>query len=152
MNSKLMRIAALTLFGLIAATASANASAGSIGQLSGTWEITGKPDPSNVCGVSEFVNLTWITRDGKITNVDPEVGTAVGEAYRMGPTTYAAGFFGFIDTGNGILRYEVQSTLESQDRSHFTGKFRSTIFDPAMNPVCRYEGTVEGYRQVPMPY
>ena len=52
MNSKLTRIAALTFLGLIAATASANASAGSVGQLSGTWELAGKPDPSNVCGVS----------------------------------------------------------------------------------------------------
>ena len=152
MNSKLTRIAALTFLGLIAATASANASAGSVGQLSGTWELAGKPDPSNVCGVSEFINLTSITRDGKIINVDPEIGTGVGEAYRPGHKSYAVGFFGFINTGSGILRYEVQSTLELHDGSHFTGKFSTTVFDPAMNPACQYEGTVEGFRQVPMPY
>ena len=152
MNINPRKIAALTFLALVAASASANASAGFVGQLSGTWEITGSPDPANVCGVSDFVNYATITRDGSITNVDPEVGTGVGQAYRLGRRAYAVGFFGFINTGQGVLRYEVQGTAQLEDWSNFTGLFRTTIFDPASNPVCEYEGTISGFRQVPMPY
>ncbi len=152
MTRKMIRIAAVAVFGFLAAGASANASAGWVGPLSGTWEIHGTPDPANVCGVSEFTNLTSVTRDGKFVNVDPDVGTGVGEAYRTGRWRYAVGFFGFIPAGDVTLRYEVQGSLRLLDRSHFIGQFRTTIYDPAWNPVCEYEGTIEGFRQVPIPY
>lgn len=151
MTSKLIRYAAITFFGLFAATASMNASAGWVGQLNGTWELTGTPDP-NTCNAPSFVNLSTITVDGKITNVDPDVGTGIGEAYRMGRRMYAVGFFGFIPSPQGVLRYEVQGTLRLQDSSQFTGRFRTILFDPANNPFCEYEGSIEGFRLVPMPY
>ncbi len=151
MTSKLIRYATITFFGLVAATASMNASAGWVGQLNGTWNLTGTPDP-NVCDAPAFVNLATITVDGKIINVDPGLGAGVGEAYRLGRRTYAVGFFGFIPSPQGLLRYEVQGTARLQDSSHFTGRFRTILFDPANNPFCEYEGSIEGFRLVPMPY
>ncbi len=151
MNSKLIRYAAIAFFGLIAATASPNASAGFVGRINGTWELTGTPDP-NTCNAPTFVNLATITVDGKITNIDPALGAGVGEAYRLTRRTYAVGFFGFIPSDQGVLRYEVQGTLKREDWSHVTGRFRTTLFDPAGNPFCEYEGSIEGFRLVPMPY
>lgn len=121
-----------------------------IGKLAGTWEIQGTPEPT--CGVQPFRNYSSFTRDGKIINVDPEVGTGVGEVYRLNGNRYAAGFFGFINDNGTILSYEVQGKLRLVDAGHFTGFFRTIVSDPAGNPACTYEGTLEGYRLVPMPY
>ena len=141
----------LAIAAFVTLGAAKNASAGSsVGILNGTWEVTGTPD-SSPCAPPPFVNLVSITRDGKIINVDPEVGTGVGEAYRISRKTYVAGFFGFINTGQVILRYEVQGELKVINRGEIDGVFLSTIYDPANNPVCQYTGTLEGFRLVPMP-
>ncbi len=151
MNSKLIKYAAISFLGLAAATASTNASAGFVGQINGTWELTGTPDP-NTCNAPSFVNLATITIDGKITNIDPVLGAGVGEAYRLTRRTYAVGFFGFIPSDQGVLRYEVQGTLKREDWSHVTGRFRTILFLPTGDAFCEYEGSIEGFRLVPMPY
>lgn len=149
MQAKALKYVFLAIFGLATATASANAmAAGNARKISGTWEIHGTPDP-NACGVSDFVNLASITRHGAIVNVDPEIGTGVGETYRINAKTYAAGFFGFINTGQGILRYEVQGTLTVLNRGELGGVFRAQILDPAGNLACEYEGSLAAYRLVP---
>lgn len=153
MYSKISKIVMLSILSFTGATLSANAMAsGNVGNLAGTWEIQGTPDPANQCGVTPFVNLASITRDGKVVNVDPEIGTGVGEGYRIKGKHFAIGFFGFIPTPQGTLRYEVQGSLKLVDKSNFTGLFRTTLFDPAFNPICVYEGSIAGFRQVAMPY
>lgn len=145
--SKVITVAMALTFIMASAEASGNHN---VRKLAGTWELQGLPEPT--CGVQPFTNYTSITRDGKIINADPVVGTGVGEAYRLGHKNYAAGFFGFIDDNGTLLTYEVQGTLTLLDSSHFTGIFRATVFDPFGNPACTYEGTIEGFRLVPMPY
>ena len=114
--------------------------------LRGTWEIQGNPDPT--CNVPPFVNLSSISREGRIINVDPAVGTGVGESYRTGPNTFAAGFFGFLDDNGTTLTYEVQGMLSLVDASHFTGSFTAFISDLGGNVLCTYGGTLDGYRLV----
>ena len=139
------------LLGLAAAGFSAPAQASNVGRLAGAWEIQGTPD-ANPCGAVPFTNLATITRDGQIVNVDPVLGAAVGSSYRIAPRRFAVGFFGFINSPQGVLRYEVQGTLKIVDPGEVKGDFRTFIVDAANNPVCSYEGEIVGYRQVPLPY
>lgn len=122
--------------------------------LAGTWEITGTPNPGG-CGPSTaFTNVATVTRDGHVINVDPSLGTFVGEAYQLGDKTFAVGFFGFISPIPGVrLNLEVQGTLEIAGPGQVTGNFRSTVSDPnGIFPECVYEGTIAGTRLIPMPY
>lgn len=131
--------------------------AGFVPKLAGAWQIVGTPDLSSFnpagCGPAEpFNNLVSIGRDGSVTNVDPLVGTGIGDAYRSGWNRYTVGFFGFINAGpGGILTYEVQGTIKQPNLGEFAGKFRTTITDPAENE-CTYDGTIVGTRLVAMPY
>ena len=146
--------AAMLLLSTVTMFGAGQANAGWVGpKLAGVWEITGTPDAGG-CGPSNpFTNLSTIAVDGTITNVDPEVGTAVGEGYKLGGKKYAVGFFGFIPVAPGItLRYEVQGTAVLVNDGEFKGKFRTTISDPAGVPTCTYEGTISGQRLVAMPY
>lgn len=139
---------------MIASGAFAAAAAGGVGpKLAGVWEITGTPDPGG-CGPTEaFENIVVISTDGSITNVDPNVGTGVGDAYRQKGNTYVLGFFGYLTPPGLILRYEIQGTAELVDPGTFHGKFRAIVQDTAgAIPDCVYEGTVVGERLVPMPY
>lgn len=152
------RIFTLPILLLIATTgslASATANAGSFSRsMAGTWETFGTPDPGQCGPTASFTNLTTITRDGTVVNVDPEVGTAVGNTYRIKKNRFAAGFFGFISPAPGItLKYEVQATAKLLNHGEFTGKFRTTIVDMAgVIPDCTYEGVISGHRLVVMPY
>ncbi|MDJ0941710.1 MAG: hypothetical protein QNJ00_18240, partial [Woeseiaceae bacterium] len=110
--------AAVLLVTVVTMLGTAQANAGWVGpKLAGAWEIVGTPEPS-ACGPSNpFTNVSTISIDGTFTNVDPDVGTAVGESYRLGGRKYAVGFFGFIPLGPGVaLRYEVQGTLKLLNR------------------------------------
>ncbi len=135
-----------------------HANAGWVGpKLAGVWEINGMPDPvdGDACGPTDpFTNLASIALDGTITNVDPAIGTGVGEGYRLGRKKYAVGFFGFIPIGPGItLRYEVQGTAKLLNSGEFEGRFRTTLTDPnGVLPACVYEGSISGTRLVAMPY
>ena len=124
------------------ATAGAN-----VNKIKGTWEVAGNPEPT--CGVGPFVNLVSIARGGTLVNVDPELGAGVGEVYRIGGKTFAAGFFGFINTGQAILRYEVSGKLKLVNDGYMTGTFTAVLLDPAGQPFCSYDGTLEGTRLVP---
>ena len=115
--------------------------------ISGTWEISGNPEPT--CGVGPFVNLASISRDGTMINVDPLVGTGVGEVHRLGGKKFGVGFFGFINDGVVILRYEVKGRLTLINRGEATGTFTATISDPSGAPICAYDGTLAATRLVP---
>ena len=140
----------------IALTAfSANAQAGWVGpKLAGVWETVGTPDPSTCGPTGSFENVSTISIDGTVTNVDPDVGTGVGDSYRIGGKKYVLGFFGFISPAPGIrLRYEVQGRLKLVNPGHFVGKFRTIVTDTnGVLPDCVYEGSIEGHRLVPMSY
>lgn len=112
-------------------------------RLAGVWEIAGVPDP--VFGIPPFANVTTIGRDGSIVNVDPELGSSVGESFRSGPRTYTAGFFGYLDVGVPAT-YEVSSTLTLSSLDAFSGPFRTRVFDLAGNFLFEYEGNVSGKR------
>ena len=149
---------ALVLVGIAVAAGSADAHAGGVGpKLAGVWETVGTPDP-NTClpppSTAPFVNVSTIGLDGTVTNVDPDVGTGVGGAYRVRGKRYVLGFFGFLSPAPGVLlRYEVQGRLKLVNRGHFVGRFRTIFSDPnGIGPDCVFEGTIEGHRLVPMPY
>lgn len=131
------------------------ASAAQIGNgLAGLWEITGTPDAGG-CGPQDpFMNVVSIGADGTFTNVDPVVGTGVGEVFRIGPNEFGAGFFGYISVGPGpLLRYEVQGELARTNGGEFAGKFRTILtLAETGTEVCTYEGTIAGSRLVAMPY
>ena len=115
--------------------------------LAGTWEISGNPEPT--CGVGPFVNLASISGDGTLINVDPVVGTGVGEVHRLGGKAFGVGFFGFINNGTAILRYEVKGKLMLINAGEATGTFTATISDPQGAPICAYDGTLAATRLVP---
>ena len=115
--------------------------------LAGTWEISGNPEPT--CGVGPFVNLASITGDGAMINVDPVIGTGVGEVHRLGGKKFGVGFFGFINNGTVILRYEVKGRLTLINAGEANGTFTTTISDPSGAPLCAYNGTLAATRLVP---
>jgi hypothetical protein len=146
---------AILMLSGMAILASNQAHAGWVGpKLAGTWEITGTPDPDG-CGPSEpFINLSTIAIDGTIVNVDPFLGSSVGEGYRLGWNSYAVGFFGFIPFGpNGPQRYEVQGTGKLINAGEIEGRFRTILSDlTGMNVGCIYEGTLTARRLVTLPF
>ena len=151
MRLTILQSAALLTVSLATIPAPAEAAHRNVGFLSGVWEIEGSPE-ANPCGVGPFTNLVTITRDGKMINVDPNVGTGVGEAYRAGWRKFTAGFFGFINDNGTIIRYEVQGTIELVNRGELGGPFRAILYDPSGAPFCTYEGTITGTRLVAMPF
>jgi hypothetical protein len=143
--SKTTVIVSLCLFFVIGSPA-AHASNGAAA-IAGTWEISGNPEPT--CGVGPFINLASISKDGVLINVDPVVGTGVGEVQRLGGKEFAVGFFGFLNSGMAILRYEVKGRLTLIDASQAAGTFTATITDPLGAPICVYGGTLAATRLVP---
>lgn len=124
-----------------AADLQAEATRAPVGALSGTWLINGNPEPT--CGVPPFVNFTTIDPFGMITNVDPAVGTAVGQARRVAPNSFAASFFGFIDPQT---TYAVYSILELAGAGGLNATFDVTVSDLSGNALCTYSGTLTGAR------
>lgn len=143
--SKTTVLATLCLFFVIGSPA-AHADNGTAA-IAGTWEISGNPEPT--CGVGPFVNLASISKDGVLVNVDPVVGTGVGEVHRLGGKEFGVGFFGFINDGITILRYEVKGRLTLIDAGQAAGTFTATISDPFGTPLCAYDGTLAATRLVP---
>ena len=151
-----IRIALLAVI-LMSGFTGGEAFASFVPKLAGAWQVVGTPDPDSLvpkgCAPSDpFTNLVSIGRDGSVTNVDPFVGTGIGDAYRSGKKRYTIGFFGFINAGPGVvLSYEVQGTILQPNLGEVAGKFRTTITDP-VGMECTYEGTIVGTRLVAMPY
>ena len=143
--SKTTVLATFCLFFVIGSSA-AHADNGA-SAIAGTWEISGTPEPT--CGVGPFVNLASITKGGTLINVDPVLGTGVGEVHRLGGKEFGVGFFGFINDGVAILRYEVTGRLTLEDAGQASGTFTATILDPAGAPLCAYDGTLAATRLVP---
>lgn len=155
MNHRKLSLPMLLAFAGLASFITAPAHAGgNVRGLAGTWEITGTPDPTPCGPQAPFTNLTSISRDGAIINVDPAVGVGVGKAYRMGWKQFAVGFFGYMQPAPGLLlKYEVQGSAKLQNLGEFAGKFRTIVTDTAgILPDCVFEGDIVAFRQVAMPY
>ena len=119
--------------------------------LAGVYEITIKPDPSS--GLPPTItNFATITADGKMINVDPDLGTALGETERIRGRRYAVGFFGFLKQHGMQLTYEVQGTARLKRNGDFRGPFRTIVQDLSGNVLFSYEGVVEGARLGITPY
>lgn len=114
----------------------------------GTYEVVVTPEKSNCPGAPEpFVNIATFSKDGTVVNVDPFLGTAVGQVY-MGPKkTYYSSFFGiaFNPLLNAIVRYEVQGVSTLSTENGFSGTFDTTITFPDES-TCTSSGTLEGKR------
>lgn len=142
-------LASATLF-----TTAPAAQAGFVPLIAGTWQITGTP-AANACNVNApFTNVAVISLGGTLVNSDPVVGTAVGEAFRIGRSTYGVGFFGAFSPAPGLLiQYEVQGTLEANWDGTGTGQFRTTLTEVnGLLPPCTYEGTLAAHKLSPMSY
>lgn len=142
--SKMAVLVSLCLFFVIGSQAVHADSA--MQTLAGTWEISGNPEPT--CGTGPFVNLASISADGTLTNVDPVIGTGVGEVHRLGGKEFGVGFFGFINSGMAILRYEVKGRLTLVNSGEASGTFTTTLYDPLGAPICAYDGTLAATRLV----
>ena len=119
-------------------------STGAGARLAGTWEIFVEPDPQS--GVAPVVNFATLTRDGKIVNVDPGLGTAVG-AWRNLSGTYAITFHGFMELGGQTLTYRVRGTVAlDATAEQFSGPFVTEVRDLNGNLLLSFEGTVTATR------
>lgn len=119
-------------------------------QVAGTWEVHVEPDPQS--GIPPVVNFASFTRDGRIVNVDPGLGTAVGEWGRQGGA-YAVTFHGFLQTGGQTFHYKVRATLGlDPSAGELAGPFLTEVLDLAGNPITSFEGTVAATRLAVEPY
>lgn len=112
--------------------------------IAGHWRLMGHPEPG--CGAMPFINFTAITRDGHMVNVDPMVGTGVGEVRHTWKKNYKARFHGFIVNGGTTWAYEVRGDLSLDHANQFSGTFATNVADLSGNPVCTYNGTLVANR------
>ncbi len=115
--------------------------------MAGTWQIQIIADPG--APFAEVTNVTTIDRRGQMVNVDPELGSSVGEVFRLAGKNYGIGFWGFINQGGFVIRYEVQARALQTDRDQFSGEFRTILEDLAGNSLGGWSGRIEGKRLVP---
>lgn len=113
-------------------------------KLQGSWEVVGTPDPASM--VDPFVNLSRMSADGGIINVDPNEGAAVGDWKYLGAGNYSVTFRGFLPGGSG-LRFKVESVVQvSQGGGQFTGPFVTDVTDENGNAVFSFGGQVSATR------
>ena len=147
-------VLSLVLASMAMFSAAPAARAGFVPLVAGSWQITGTPAP-NSCGVTDpFTNFSVISFDGTMVNVDPVVGSSVGEVFRTGRLTYGVGFFGTFSPAPGVVvQYEVHGTLEANWDGTASGQFRTTLTTVgAPFPPCTYEGTIAAHKLSPMAY
>jgi hypothetical protein len=129
-----------TLFLLLAANGFSAPHEGAGKRPAGTWTVQGTPATQ---AVPPFVNFASFTRDGRIVNVDPAVGTALGEWAGAGGHEFKVTFAGFAVMNGQILKYKVRALIAmGEDGDTFSGAFRSDVSDLNGNPVLSYDGTV----------
>lgn len=117
--------------------------------LAGSWRIDIQPDPAS--GMPPNVNLASFTRDGRVINVDPSVGTAVGEWDKSGGE-HGVTSSGFASFGGQTVQYKVRATLTVDPLGDtFSGPFRSTVSDLNGILTFSFEGTVSGTRSLVEP-
>lgn len=97
----------------------------------------------------EVTNIASVGRDGQLVNVDPVLGTAVGEVSRMRDRQFRLGFWGIADQGGFPVRYEVRATARLIHQDLMGGDFRTVLTDLSGNLLAEYVGTIEGSRLVP---
>lgn len=134
---------------LSVASASAHGLPTPLNGIVGLWVIEGQPDPAS--GVAPFVNIATAARDGfslgegTVVNVDPMVGTAVGNWKYVGGSAYKVRFSGFLSPA---VRYVVRASLNVTGDT-FTGPFNAEVLDLNGVVLFQYGGTVNGARQGP---
>jgi hypothetical protein len=103
--------------------------------------------PALESGIPPSVNLTSFTRDGRITNVSPTEGAAVGEWIKTNSGQFAVTFMGFAKVGEDFLLAKIRATLEvNESGDTFTGPYQLEIFDSEGKVVITVNGTVRGTR------
>ncbi len=118
-----------------------------VGAMTGTWQIQVIAEPG--APFVEVTNLATIDRKGRMVNVDPELGSSVGEVFRLGARKYGIGFWGFINQGGFIIRYEVQANAKQVDQDSFSGEFNQTFRTLSGNNLGGWSGRIEGTRLIP---
>jgi hypothetical protein len=107
--------------------------------------VNGTPAPES--GLPPFVNVAFITKDGRLVNVDPFSGTSVGEWAKASHDRYAVTFMTFTTQNGDVLRIRVRATLEIDGTGdEFSGPFHTEVFDSGENLVLEFDGTVHGTR------
>src|SRR5215831_2430213 len=98
---------------LLATVASAQSGSDVKRTLAGSWIVDVTPAPES--GIPPFVNLASFTRDGRIINVSPTEGAAVGEWIKTNSGQFAVTFMGFAKVGADFLLAKIRATLEVHD-------------------------------------
>jgi hypothetical protein len=137
---RLLAVSILCVF--ISATGSAFAAA-SLQKIAGIWEFAGEPDAS--CEAPPFVNLTTISNDGTMINLDPTEGASAGRVRLMPNGSYTAHFLGYI-ANTGGLKFEVVGSLSLVDRDALAGTYVVDLSDPGGALICSWGGTITGTR------
>jgi hypothetical protein len=115
--------------------------------LAGSWMVEGTPEEGS--GVPPFVNLTSVSVDGRIINVDPFLGTGVGEWVRTGNRRFAGTFMHFAVQGAVVNGIKVRARVELLNNRSARGTFTTEVFDPNGNLVTSFGGTVRFTRLGP---
>lgn len=110
-------------------------------QLAGTWKVEGFPDPG--VPVTPFVNISSVSADGIITNVDPSFGTGVGEVTKIPGNQFEIKFYHLVPDGTML---EVAATISDHDGDSYTAPFVTTFMDMNGNVLFSFTGTVYATR------
>jgi hypothetical protein len=137
------RTAVTVLFLVVLAMAHGAAGAPNDSGLKGTWRITVQPDPQS--GMPPTLNYASFTKDGRLVNIDPAAGTAVGEWEKTAGHDYGVTFTGFASLNGQTVQYKVRAVLTVAE-DQFSGTFRSTVTDVNGIVLFSFEGTVIGAR------
>jgi len=130
---------------LLATVASAQSGSDAKRTLAGSWVVDVTPAPKS--GIPPFVNLASFTKDGRIINVSPTDGTALGEWIKTKSSQFAVTFMGFAKVGEDFLLAKIRATLEvNESGDTFTGPYQLEIFDGEGKVVIAVNGTVRGTR------
>lgn len=111
----------------------------------GVWEVVGTPDDPARPTLS---NIGLGSADGGLVNVDPALGTGVGDVQRVSGRTHTAVFFGPIDLGGGTIgRYRVDATVDIFPvQGTASGRFRTAILAPDGTELDSWEGSLTATR------
>ena len=137
------RTAVAALLMVVLAAAHGAAGAPNETGLAGTWRINVQPDPQS--GMPPTLNYASFTKDGRLVNIDPAAGTAVGEWEKSAGQDHGVTFTGFASLNGQTVQYKVRAVLTVAGDG-FSGPFRSVVSDPNGIVIFSFEGTVAGTR------
>jgi hypothetical protein len=113
--------------------------------IAGSWTVRGTPAPES--GIPPFVNVASATKDGRLVNVDPFLGTGVGEWEKTENRRFAVTFMHLTTRNGQPIGIKVRSRFElDRDGKEFEGPFTTEIFDSNGNLTGSFTGWVQGVR------